>query len=88
MPLVSRYFSETCRDPSLCPELCMNHASFQTEVGWQSFLRWLAVRAPGLHTFVFGHIKAGVRIQSFVMLPQIQCGSSFGAILHRVCFTG
>ena len=54
VPLVSRRFSEACRDPSLWPELCVDHASVLTEARWQSFLLWLAVRASGLHTLVFG----------------------------------
>jgi hypothetical protein len=57
VPLVSRYFSEACRDPSLWPELRVLHAAFLTEARWQSFLRWLAVRASGLHTLVFGSIN-------------------------------
>ena len=62
VPLVSRYFSEICRDPSLWPDLCVLHASFRTEDQWQSFLRWLAARASGLHTIVSGNKKAWVRI--------------------------
>ena len=61
VPLVSRRFSEACRDPNMWPDLHVLHASFGTEAGWQSFLRWLAVRASGLHTLVFGHDNCWVR---------------------------
>ena len=76
VPLVSRRFSEACRDPSLWPELRVPHASVLTEAHWQSFLRWLAVRASGLHTLVFGEEECWVRTESFVLLLQIQCGSA------------
>ena len=75
-PLVSRYFSEICRDPSLWPELCVLHASFRTEEHWQSFARWLAVRASGLHTSVFCYTDCWVRTRSFVLLPHIKCSSA------------
>ena len=54
VPLVSRRFSEACRDPSLWPELRVLHAAFSTEARWRSFLRWLAARGSGLQTLVFG----------------------------------
>ena len=54
MPLVSRRFSEACRDPSLWPELRVLHAAFSTEARWRSFLRWLAARGSGLQTLAFG----------------------------------
>ena len=53
VPLVSRRFSEACRDPSLWPELYLphvHHAAFSTEARWRSFLRWLAARGSGLRT--------------------------------------
>ena len=53
VPLVSRRFSEACRDPSLWPELRVLHAAFSTEARWRSFLRWLAARGSGLRTLVF-----------------------------------
>ena len=59
MPLVSRRFSEACRDPSLWPELRVLHASFLTEARWRSFLRWLAVRGSGLQTLTFGKDEVG-----------------------------
>ena len=62
VPLASLRFSEACRDPSLWPELCVLRASFRTEARWQSFLRWLVVRASGLHTLVVGNRKLRVRI--------------------------
>ena len=74
VPLVSRRFSEACHDPSLWPDLCVLHASFRTEARWQSFLRWLAVRASGLHTLVFGRESYWVR--SLVLPPHIQCASA------------
>ena len=55
VPLVSRRFSEACRDPALWPELHVPQEKLSTEARWQSFLRWLALRAPGLHTFLFGN---------------------------------
>ena len=61
MPLVSRCFSEACRDPSLWRELRVLHADFRTEAHWQGFLRWLAVRDSGLRTLVFGEIGERVR---------------------------
>ena len=74
VPLVSRCFSEACRDPNLWPELRVPRAySFRTEARWQSFLRWLAVRASGLHTLVFGRNNNWVRSGSFVLPPHIQC---------------
>ena len=73
--LVSRRFNEACRDPSLWSDLCVLHGSIKTEARWQSFLRWLAVRASGLQTLVFGHKGCKVRTESF-MLPHIQCGSA------------
>ena len=54
VPLVSRRFSEACRDPSLWPELRVLHAAFSTEARWRSFLRWLAARGSGLRTLAFG----------------------------------
>ena len=51
VPLVSRLFSEACRDPCLWPELSVLHHQFSTEACWRSFLRWLAFRAPGLQSF-------------------------------------
>ena len=54
VPLVSRRFSEACRDPSLWPELRVLHAAFSTEARWRSFLRWLAARDSGLQTLAFG----------------------------------
>lgn len=54
VPFVSRRFNEACRDPSLWPELRVLYSAFRTEARWRSFLRWLAVRAPGLRMLVFG----------------------------------
>ena len=51
VPLVSRFFSEACRDPNLWPDVRVWQANFSTEVLWRSFLRWLDVRASGLQTF-------------------------------------
>ena len=56
VPLVSRRFSEACRDPSLWPELRVMHAAFSTEARWRSFLRWLAARGSGLQTLAFGRV--------------------------------
>ena len=55
VPLVSRRFSEACRDPSLWPELRVLHAAFSTEARWRSFLRWLAARGSRLQTFALGN---------------------------------
>ena len=76
VPLVSRRFSEACRDPSLWPELRVLHDSFRTEARWQSFLRWLAVRASGLRTLVVSHNSTEVRNESFVSPPHIQGASA------------
>ena len=54
VPLVSRCFSEACQDPHVWPELHVLHSQFSTEARWRSFLRWLAARASGLQTLVFG----------------------------------
>ena len=54
VPLVSRRFSEACRDPSLWPDLRVRHHQFSTEARWRSFLRWLAARGSGLQTLAFG----------------------------------
>lgn len=65
VPLVSRRFSEACRDPSTWPELHVLNVcgQFPSEAHWQSFMRWLAVRAPGLCALVFGnevrHLRPG-----------------------------
>ena len=70
MPLVSRRFSEACRDPTLWRELRVLHRQFRTEARWQSFLRWLAVRASWLQTFMLNDDEA-VR-SSLVALPDSQ----------------
>ena len=54
VPLVSRRFSEACRDPSLWPQLHVLHGAFSTEARWRSFLRWLAARGSGLRALTFG----------------------------------
>ena len=54
MPLVSRRFVAACREPSVWPELRVLHSALGTEERWRGFLRWLAARASGLQTLVFG----------------------------------
>ena len=54
VPLVSRRFRKACRDPSMWSELSVPYADLSTEARWRSFLRWLAVHAPGLQTLAFG----------------------------------
>lgn len=49
-----RRVAETCRDPTLWPELRLLHSQFLTEVRWQGFLRWLSIPAPGLQLLVLG----------------------------------
>ena len=60
-PLVSRLFSEACRDPTMWPELHVLRSAFRTEARWQGFLRWLAVRASGLRILAFGEKGGMVR---------------------------
>ena len=57
VPLVSRRFAEACRDPTLWPELQVPCAAFASEAHWRGFLRWLAHRASGLQTLVYGNSK-------------------------------
>ena len=66
MPLVSRAFSEACRDPCTWPELSLTYSDLSTEAHWLSILRWLAVRASGLQTLVCRDIfmEAPVRVPS------------------------
>lgn len=53
VPLVSHKFNEACQDPFLWSELHVKRADFPTEARWQSFLLWLAARAPRLRSLVF-----------------------------------
>ena len=43
------------------PEVRVLHAAFPTDARWDSFLRWLAVRASGLQSFVLGTRPPEVR---------------------------
>ena len=55
VPLVNRRSAEACRSPGMWPELHVTHCQLKGDARWQSFLRWLAVRASGLHTLDFGN---------------------------------
>lgn len=86
MPLASRRFSNACWDPHLWPELHVLHSAFSTEARWQSFLRWLAVRAPRLQTFEVS--DGGVQVchsHTFVHRPIIEhsCLNLHSFIKHR-----
>ena len=60
MPRVSRRFHEACRDPTLWPQLDVVHSQFWTDALWQSFLRWLATVASGLHSFLLDEDMVGL----------------------------
>ena len=68
MPLVSRRFSEACREPALWPELHVLLAQLWSHRRQRSFLRWLAPRAPGLRTLVIGD-----PVVSYILLLSFAC---------------
>ena len=70
VPLVSRRFSEACRDPSLWSELHVLQSAFRTEARWRSFLRWLSVRARGLQKLVVGRNQTVRAFHSFSRISE------------------